>query len=329
MLKKKIIPLITLLLMFIFTGCDEEAHNYEFNKDMMIEMTKSIVNNLNGVTELQGDYLLEEGQDYEKGAVNGFRQAQNTDKVGKFLGFDTSEDKVKFEDGNRGNILCTIVCKFENRDVQVKVSFTENKLFRIQKESVMDEITYNAMLAGYSDADLYVKEKLGDYGLSTESLSKFVDEYLYANAQIAPYTPDECEVTAIYSTGELLVNGAKNMGVGMGIVFAVLIFISFIISLLKYVPRLLGKEKKPALPKAPAVTKPAAAQETKQESAPKIAAAVPEVGKEVEDGELIAVITAALHAYLSENTGDTGVAHPPAYTASNDGLVVRSIRRVR
>ncbi|MBO6162497.1 MAG: OadG family protein [Eubacterium sp.] len=328
MLKKKIIPLITLLLMFIFTGCDEEAHNYEFNKDMMIEMTKSIVTNLNGVTELQGDYLLEQGQDYEKGAVNGFRQAQNTDKVGKFLGFDTSEDKVKFEDGNRNNILCTIVCKFENRDVQVKVSYTENKLFGIQKESITDELTYNATLAGYTDVDAYVKEKLGDYGFSTESLSKFVDEYLYANAQISPYTPDECEVTAIYSTGELLANGAKNMGVGMGIVFLVLIFISFIISLLKFVPRLLGREKKPVLPKAPEAPK-AAVQETKKESTPQAAIAVPEVGKEVEDGELIAVITAALHAYLSESAGNTGVAHPPAYTASNDGLVVRSIRRVR
>ena len=55
---------------------------------------------------------------------------------------------------------------------------------------------------------------------------------------------------------------------------------------------------------------------------------VPKVGEEVEDTELIAVITAALHAYLSEG-GTTAVAHPPAYTASNDGLVVRSIRRVR
>ena len=60
------------------------------------------------------------------------------------------------------------------------------------------------------------------------------------------------------------------------------------------------------------------------------AAPVPNVeqGEEVTDGELIAVITAALQAYLSENAVSSPV-HPPAYTASNDTLVVRSIRKVR
>ena len=45
--------------------------------------------------------------------------------------------------------------------------------------------------------------------------------------------------------------------------------------------------------------------------------------------KLIAVITAALQAYLSESAAAAGPVHPPAYTASNDTLVVRSIRRVR
>ena len=60
----------------------------------------------------------------------------------------------------------------------------------------------------------------------------------------------------------------------------------------------------------------------------------PEVKKEVQstenkdenlvnDAELVAVITAAIYAA----TGD--VVRGPAYTASNDKLVVRSIRRVR
>ena len=45
----------------------------------------------------------------------------------------------------------------------------------------------------------------------------------------------------------------------------------------------------------------------------------------VDDTELTAVITAALMAYLGSGSGEK----PAAYTDSADGLVVRSIRRVR
>jgi sodium pump decarboxylase gamma subunit len=84
----------------------------------------------------------------------------------------------------------------------------------------------------------------------------------------------------------------------MGTVFAVLIFLAFLISLLKYIPMILDKlTKKPA----PAV------------EAPKAAPVAEEVVvDETDDLELIAVITAAIAA--QEGT-------------STDGFVVRSIRR--
>ena len=330
-MKKKILPfLLLMVLCFVMTGCAEEAPAFDYNKDIMIDMSKSLVQSYGSVTGLQADYLLEEGEEYEKQAVKGFQQLQKTDKVGEFVGFDTSDDVVKFENGSKGNILCTIRCKYENRDADVRISYTENKLFSIQKEQVINEITSAAISYGYTSADEYVKENLVGTGYNTDSASQFVDEYLVAN-NVIPYNADECEVTAVYSTSELLVNGAKNMGVGMGVVFAVLIFIAFIISLLKFVPRLLGREKKEQ-PKA----KPVEAAKERSSMlpvAPVIPAAsgkVPAAGEEVTDGELIAVITAALHAYLSDgSTGSTAAVHPPAYTESNDRLVVRSIRRVR
>ena len=92
-----------------------------------------------------------------------------------------------------------------------------------------------------------------------------------------------------------------NTVLGMGTVFVVLIFISFIISLFKYIPAIEAKFKKTKAP------------ETKSPETTAAPAAVPseEVGVS-DDGELVAAIAAAIAAY--EGT-------------SADGFVVRSIKR--
>lgn len=110
----------------------------------------------------------------------------------------------------------------------------------------------------------------------------------------------------IYSTGEILQKAGMNTLLGMGVVFAVLILISLIISCFNFIPAIERKfskkkaaEKKAAVPAAPAAVAPApaAAAET----------AVPD------DLELVAVITAAVAASMG--------------TTSTDGFVVRSIKR--
>ena len=108
-------------------------------------------------------------------------------------------------------------------------------------------------------------------------------------------------VSASYTTGEILQKAGLNTVLGMGTTFVVLIFLSFIIWLLKYIPVL---EKKFRKSPAPAAEAPQAAA---------VPAAVPEVEDDVtDDTELAAVIAAAVAA--SEGT-------------SPDGFVVRSIRR--
>jgi sodium pump decarboxylase gamma subunit len=97
-----------------------------------------------------------------------------------------------------------------------------------------------------------------------------------------------------------------NTAIGMGTVFIVLILISFIIYLLKFVPGLLNSFKKeddtpaPAVPKAPPVPRPAPGS------------AVP-----AKDTQLVAVITAAIEAAMEEE----GTPVPP------DGLIIRSIKK--
>ena len=97
--------------------------------------------------------------------------------------------------------------------------------------------------------------------------------------------------------GEILTKAGLNTLLGMGTVFAVLIFLALIISTLKYIPMLLeGMSKK-------SEEVPAAKETAVEEVA---------VVEETDDLELIAVITAAIAA--QEGT-------------STDGFVVRSIKR--
>ena len=111
---------------------------------------------------------------------------------------------------------------------------------------------------------------------------------------------DSFTVSAKYSTGEVLQKAGLNTLLGMGTVFAVLIFMSFIISLLKYIPAILDKMSKKNKAEAPKTAAPAKA--------------APQAAEEeyVDDTELIAVIAAAIAA--AEGT-------------QADGFVVRSIKR--
>ena len=105
-------------------------------------------------------------------------------------------------------------------------------------------------------------------------------------------------VNAEYGLNEILTKAGLNTLLGMGTVFAVLIFISIIISLFGFIPKIEAAFKK----------KPQAQEEAApvQEKAPEIVVPV------TDDLEFIAVISAAIAAYEGTST---------------DGFVVRSIRR--
>lgn len=107
-----------------------------------------------------------------------------------------------------------------------------------------------------------------------------------------------------YTIGEILTKAGMNTLLGMGTVFAVLIFISLVIYCFNFIPNIqaaFGKKKKEEAPAKPAAApaKPAAAP-------------APAAEELADDGELVAAITAAICAYSG---------------TSSDGFVVRSIRR--
>ena len=112
---------------------------------------------------------------------------------------------------------------------------------------------------------------------------------------------DSMTINAHYSMGEILQKAVMNTVLGMGTVFVVLIFISFIISLFKYIPILEAKIK-------------GAKKSNTKEAVPASEAALPE-GEALqteEDTQLVAVITAAIAAMEGTTT---------------DRFVVRSIKR--
>lgn len=119
-------------------------------------------------------------------------------------------------------------------------------------------------------------------------------------------------VSAKFSLGEIMEKAGLNTLLGMGTVFAVLIFISLLISLFVYIPsieralknRSSKKEKKAAQEERPAPKRPILEEVVEEEEL-------------VDDGELVAVITAAI---MAANGGAA---------VSADKLVVRSIKRVK
>ena len=108
------------------------------------------------------------------------------------------------------------------------------------------------------------------------------------------------KVNAQVGPGEALTNTL----IGMGTVFVVLILISIIIFLLKFIPKLFEKKAVPA----PAQDKPVEKKEVVQEQKPVVN----------DDTQIVAVIMAAIAAQME---AETGVPVPA------DGLVIRSIKK--
>lgn len=109
--------------------------------------------------------------------------------------------------------------------------------------------------------------------------------------------PTSVNVDIQYSMSDTLKRAAMNTVMGLATVFCVLFFLMFVIWLFRFIPN--GSKKKTEAPAAPA-------------SVPAPAAA-PVVEETADDGELVAVIAAAIAA--AEGT-------------STDSFVVRSIRKV-
>ena len=176
-------------------------------------------------------------------------------------------------------------------------------------------------------------EQLDQYIIQSEENKDYVMENMEFTLIVSD---DMSEITGMsftpeYTIAEKMAKAAMNTLIGMGVVFLVLIFISWIISLFKYInvfeAKMKGQEKqeKPAAPAraaapAPAPVQPAPAPAPAaapvQAAAPAVSNAAPAYEYEDVSGdlELISVIAAAIAASEGKSAAN--------------GLVVRSIKRV-
>lgn len=165
-------------------------------------------------------------------------------------------------------------------------------------KSVKDE------LGAYSSIVSQDVEKDGDV-VTISTVAQFekakADVVLMLNLGQQMYTSMTYSVE--YSLAANMQRAGMNTLMGIGIVFLMLVFLSFVIGLFKYIEKFQNVGKKKAAEEAP-----------KAEEAPAPAIAQSEAADEdfADDLELVAVISAAIAAY--ENT-------------SGDSFVVRSIKK--
>ena len=340
---KKIKKLLLLTMLFALvlslTGCGKEEPaipdglNFEVDGMAMQSYTQAIINQYHQTSEVDQEYYLEMGNNLAQTAVKGFMAAETTDHVGDFIRFNDGPGSYKVRNGADGKVVFSQYCKYEHRDVEVKISYSKNAAYEYDKEKLYNDLCTQAEQYNM-DVATYVTQMYGtDTDLNLTSMEGFLESALAKYYGEYPYVAEECEVSPVYTKTELMKKAGVNTGIGMGVVFIVLIFISFVISLLKYLPMLFDADirkenvkKKQAHEDAKKKTEDRIIASSGAKTAEK-AAAADDSENLMNDSELVAVITAALYAATSGATG--GAVRGPAYTASNDKLVVRSIRRAK
>ncbi len=320
---KKILVLVSMLaVMFSLAGCDENYDApFEYNESQIVIDSMCLFEEYVDVDKEFADYYINYGTDFEKSAVKGIFQAKETDKVGNYEDYSNLINNASAESFDisivdakvinaKDYVTVTFINNASERDVEISVKFVENAQYYIEYDKLSTDY-----VASYLDEALYnnygitLDEYVMMVGIDRAEYIQYTREMMLLEKGIASYVPEEMVVSAVYSKKELVGQAAMNTLIGMGTVFIVLIFISFIISLFKYLPALLAKKPK--------------VETDKKSEAPK-AASAPVVANYTEDltndAQLVAVITAAIYAYEAQ-AGNGAI--------SKDKLVVRSIKRVR
>lgn len=315
-IKKLLIVISMLAVMFSLSACTDEAEKpFDYDDQQIVLDTMEYFTNYVNVDDEYADYYLSDGTEFEQSAIKGIQQARDTDKVGTFEDYSTYNEALSngtFDiasvdadiTNSADSVTVKVINKAENRDVEVSVKYVENADYYIQLDKYIQTALQYYASQGYT-----VETILATSGASSLEEAFGVKDLLQQNG-IYPYQPEEMVVSAVYSTSELMGQAGMNTLIGMGTVFVVLIFISFIISLFKFLPALLAK--KPKLPEAKEEKAPVAA-------APKAPAPAKAEDNLMNDKELVAVITAAVYAAAGSSSG----------AVSKDRLVVRSIKRAR
>lgn len=308
--KKLLFVLFAMLIMLGLAGCGKELPKpFDYDENEIVISTMNYFMEYANVSDDIAPYYITDGTEFEQSAIKGITQARETDKVGAFEDFSKYNDMIMLNQfspdvvdadvsNSEDSVMVKVINHAQDRDVEISIRYVENPDYYLEMDKALKYYVNYYGNMGYTPEAI-----LAETGAPNLEVAFGIEETLNSNG-IYPFVPEEMVVVAVYTKGELLKSAGLNTLLGMGTVFVVLIFISFIISLFKYLPALFAKKTK--LPEA----KPVAASGVQPEKNENL----------MKDAELVAIITAAIY---------TAEAHSVTGAVSKDKLIVRSIRRAR
>lgn len=309
-IKKRLLLIVSMLAVtFALAGCTSSDKKVEFkyDKKTLVQTVKDQAQQYMSMASVDEIYNYAVDEDASLGSDESVVDAIKVfatlnEDYGDFVKFTSDYNVEEVDD----KVAVSVYAQCTEKEAIVKATFVDNSVvYNFQKYNIMNQ---------------------------NQCSEERADELLTSNG-VYPYKISEFEVAANQTMADKMKDAGANTLIGMGIVFIALIFISFIISLLKYVPALLDKEtreKKKAEKAKKLAEANADASEAddnaKADNAPAPAGIVDIVntatGESVmNDSELVAVISAAVMAAQGGKTR-VRVNYP-----SNDKLVVRPRKR--
>ncbi|MBR1598992.1 MAG: OadG family protein [Lachnospiraceae bacterium] len=302
---KKIALLFSMLAVpFALTACSSGTTevSFDYTETDIIYNTVYQANQIDNIDEAYRAYLEDQSEDNSMAevlltGVSNFDSAR--EDCGDFVGYRAQDDSVLNIDISK---LSNAQTEEEFYAAQDEMnSFLSNVWYVIEEDNSGDVIVN--LKAVYKDRD-------ATYSFVYEENPEAAYAYELTGQSANPYKIKEITVTPDYSMKEIMGKAAANTLMGMGTVFIVLIFISIIIGQFEKVGKLANKISNSWANKG--IDDEATSSESISKSADNVVS--PQGVSPMDDGELVAVITAAV---VAANVAGGG----------SDNLIVRSIRR--
>lgn len=309
-IKKMVLLLSMLVLVFSMTACSDGQEKVDFNYTDIEILNSSIAYSyqMDGIDEASKIVINNtEGQEVLQNAITNFETAR--EECGELQGFRTKDGKVvSFEtllgaqsDTEYQQYLMLIACDITEEGANVEA----------------------VMTAVYEDRDAEVS-------FVYEAAPRQAQRDETTQQLVIPFQLSELTVAPVYTFGEQMGKAAMNTLMGMGTVFVILIFIALIIGQFEKLSNaIMAVSDKIANFISSVKAKRAAKKEAKEtasdektdnglqkEAEVKAPAAASE--NLIQDTQLVAVITAAIMA-----------AQGMQASAGSDGLIVRSIKKAK
>ncbi len=301
---KKIVLLFSMIaVLFSLTGCsDGQEHvNFEYTSTNIVGDTLYQSYQFQNASDSYRAYLEDSEEELAKallGGVNNFETA--TEECGNFVGYRLKDGDSKEFD----------FAALQAQDEAVYYAAVEDLNTLVANVDASIEESGNTVIVKVTAAHEY-RDVIYTYIYEKNPAYDYAQE-IYQQS-VAPYQIKEVTAAPNYSFGEKMSKAGMNTLMGMGTVFIVLIFISFIIAQFE-------KINKASIAAsdwwANRKNKDNTVKTTDTETKAVVSAPVSTVANPMDDSQLVAVITAAVVAASTASGG-------------TDKLIVRSIRKAK